>query len=97
MTSSHDLMSIGASLDVDRSVTDRHQTSDGHRQTHEHRFGEGSYTIAPKGAKTSFPSKTGEYTAPINPRLPINVHIASSENQKVYTLQVLKNPIDQTL
>ena len=52
MTSSHDLMSIGASLDVDRSVT--HQTdrqTDG--QTHEHGFGKGSYTIAPKGANNS--------------------------------------------
>ena len=50
MTSSHDLMSIGASLDVDRSVTSDTQTqTDG--RTHEHRFGEGPYTIAPKGAK----------------------------------------------
>ena len=37
-------------FDVDRSVTsDRQTQTDG--QTHEHGFGEGSYTIAPKGAK----------------------------------------------
>ena len=48
MTSSQNLMSIGASLDVDRSVTRTDRQTD--RQTHEHGFGKGSYTIAPKGA-----------------------------------------------
>ena len=39
------------SFDVDRSVTSDTQTDrQTDRQTHEHRFGEGFYTIAPKGA-----------------------------------------------
>ena len=44
------------SFDVDRSVTSQTDTDTDtqthrHGQTHEHGFGEGSYTIAPKGAK----------------------------------------------
>ena len=57
MTSSHDLMSIGASRDVDRSVTsytDRHtQTSDARTSIFET-----LYTIAPKGA-IMFPPHCG--------------------------------------
>ena len=40
-------------LDVDRSVTSSDIGHPRHR-THEHRFGEGPYTIAPKGATNGF-------------------------------------------